>query len=183
MSKKEKYIDSLINRVCNHDDQRALRELINYFYPRLYRIAFAILKNKMLAEEVIEDVFFRFWQMRKRSPGIRDINKYLCTSAKNNALVLLKKENRRNYGKSDSIDHIFEYQKEIPLLSISPEKQYLTDELNERIKAAISNLPERCKKVFELVKLERLSHKETATILSIKPKTVENQLAIFITPI
>lgn len=168
----------LINRICHYDDQHALRELIDYFYPRLYRITFAILKNKMLSEEVIGDVFFIFWQMRKRTPEIRDLNKYLCTSAKNNALVLLKKENRRNYGSRASTDQIFEFQKEIPLLSISPEKQYLTEELNRHIKAAISNLPERCKMVFELVKLEGLSYREAAIKLSIKPKTVENQLAI-----
>ncbi|MDN5212600.1 RNA polymerase sigma-70 factor [Fulvivirgaceae bacterium BMA12] len=178
MLKKGKDINTLIHGICFHDDQNSLSELVNYFYPRLYRIAYAVLKDKMLAEEAINDVFFRLWQMRNRCIEINDINKYLCTSVKNNALVLLKKEIKSKPNNSESIDSAFKHRKEIAVMSNSPEKQYLTKELKKRIELAILNLPERCRKVFELVKLDGLSYKEAASELSVKPKTVENQLSI-----
>ncbi|MDN5204361.1 RNA polymerase sigma-70 factor [Fulvivirgaceae bacterium BMA10] len=178
MSEKNEYIDFLIRGISLRNDQSSLKELVHYFYPRLYRIAYAILKNKMLAEEVINDVFFRLWQMRHRCTDIKDLNKYLCTSAKNNAIVLLKKEMKRNPNNLEFIDDIFLDRVESLTVSVSPEKQYLTEELKSQIESAIQNLPERCRVIFQLVKLEGLSYKEAAVKLSIKPKTVENQLAI-----
>lgn len=161
-----------------HDNESALKELVNYFYPRLYRITYAVLRDKMLAEEVITDVFFRLWQNRHRHEEIRDIHKYLDTAAKNNALVLLKKEKKRRSENHIFVDDDFLRQSEFAVVAISPERQYLSRELKARIDAAIQHLPTRCRQIFELVKLEGYSYKQVASELSIKPKTVENQLAI-----
>ena len=168
----------MVHEAFLHDNESALKELVNYFYPRLYRITYAVLRDKMLAEEVITDVFFRLWQNRHRHEEIRDIHKYLDTAAKNNALVLLKKEKKRRSENHIFVDDDFLRQSEFAVVAISPERQYLSRELKARIDAAIQHLPTRCRQIFELVKLEGYSYKQVASELSIKPKTVENQLAI-----
>ncbi|MCG8387549.1 MAG: sigma-70 family RNA polymerase sigma factor [Cytophagales bacterium] len=176
--RKSKYIDTLVHEAFLHDNESALKELVTYFYPRLYRVAYAVLRDKMLAEEVITDVFFRLWQKRDRYEEIRDIHKYLDTAVKNNALVLLRKEKKRRSENHVFVDDDFLRQNEFMLLTISPEKQYLSRELKVHIETAIRKLPKRCRQVFELVKLDGYSYKQAASELSIKPKTVENQLAI-----
>ena len=178
MTENGKDINRLLLGISNYNDQNSLRELINHFYPRLYRIAYFILKDNMLAEEAIGDVFFRLWQMRHRMTDIKDINKYLHTSAKNNALVLLKREITRNKNVVGPIDEILEAELGVAAYDISPERQYLTEELKAHIESAISNLPRRCRNVFQLVKVDGLSYKAAADKLSVKPKTIENQLAI-----
>ena len=51
-----------------------------------------------------------------------------------------------------------------------------TTELKERINRAISRLPERCRLVFTMSKVEDMSHREIAESLDISTKTVENQM-------
>ena len=49
-------------------------------------------------------------------------------------------------------------------------------DLQRLINAAVEALPERCRIVFTLCRLEGKSHKEIATQLQISTKTVENQM-------
>ena len=42
----------------------------------------------------------------------------------------------------------------------------------------IENLPERCRDIFKLVKIDGLKHREVAEILDISIKTVEAQISI-----
>jgi RNA polymerase sigma-70 factor (ECF subfamily) len=46
------------------------------------------------------------------------------------------------------------------------------------LKAAINDLPPRCKLIFTLIKEDGLSYKQTAQLLGISESTVENQLSI-----
>ena len=52
----------LLRRMSDHDDERALEDLFNTHSKWLYTIAFGIVKDQGLAEEIIEDVFFKLWQ-------------------------------------------------------------------------------------------------------------------------
>jgi RNA polymerase sigma-70 factor (ECF subfamily) len=54
----------------------------------------------------------------------------------------------------------------------------ITREMNLKLKAAINELPPRCKLIFTLIKDDGLTYKQTATLLSISESTVENQLSI-----
>ncbi|MEO0731220.1 MAG: sigma-70 family RNA polymerase sigma factor, partial [Bacteroidota bacterium] len=51
-----------------------------------------------------------------------------------------------------------------------------TSELRQRIHRAIDRLPERCRLVFTMSKLEDMSHRDIADSLDISTKTVENQM-------
>ena len=56
------------------------------------------------------------------------------------------------------------------------ELRLLNQETGDAIQQAIERLPERCREVFCLSKLEGLSNKEIAERLGISIKTVENQM-------
>ncbi len=45
-------------------DQLAFRELYHTFHKRLHYFAFAPVKTKEAAEEIVEDVFIRLWNQR-----------------------------------------------------------------------------------------------------------------------
>jgi RNA polymerase sigma-70 factor (ECF subfamily) len=63
---------------------------------------------------------------------------------------------------------------------ICPESELISKELKEAIGRAIDHLPERCKLIFSLAKIEQLKYKEIAQILDISVKTIDNQLTIAI---
>jgi RNA polymerase sigma-70 factor (ECF subfamily) len=56
------------------------------------------------------------------------------------------------------------------------EKQLLHSELENEIRAAIDNLPPRCRTVFQLSRFEELTYQEIADKMEISIKTVENQM-------
>jgi len=49
-------------------------------------------------------------------------------------------------------------------------------ELQVKINEVIASLPDRCRTIFCLSRLENLSHKEIASQLDISTKTIENQI-------
>ena len=61
---------------------------------------------------------------------------------------------------------------------MGPDQIYELDELKELIELSVKKLPLRCKLIFELVRNKGHSYKEAAKILSLTPKTIENQLRI-----
>jgi len=56
----------------------------------------------------------------------------------------------------------------------------ISKELKEAIGKAIDHLPERCKLIYSLAKIEQLKYKEIASILDISVKTIDQQLSIAI---
>lgn len=50
-------------------------------------------------------------------------------------------------------------------------------EIHNRLNNAIESLPEKCRQIFILNKIEGLTQKEIANYLDISTKTVENQVA------
>jgi RNA polymerase sigma factor (sigma-70 family) len=56
----------------------------------------------------------------------------------------------------------------------------ISRELKEAVGRAIEHLPERCKLIYSLAKIEQLKYKEIAEILDISVKTIDHQLSIAI---
>jgi RNA polymerase sigma-70 factor (ECF subfamily) len=165
-------IQSLLNRVSDKSDELAFRELFNLFSDGLYRFSFSILKNKELAEEVVSDVFFNIWVHRETISKIENFKSYLFTSARNISLNYLQKEKRmKTIWMEDVSVSLF-------IDEICPESELIAEELRMAIAKAINNLPEKCKLIYSLAKIEQLKYKEIAKILDISVKTIDNQLTI-----
>jgi RNA polymerase sigma-70 factor (ECF subfamily) len=165
-------IQSLLNRVSDKSDELAFRELFNLFSDGLYRFSFSILKNKELAEEVVSDVFFNIWVHRGTISKIENFKSYLFTSARNISLNYLQKEKRmKTIWMEDVSVSLF-------IDEICPESELIAEELRMAIAKAINNLPEKCKLIYSLAKIEQLKYKEIAKILDISVKTIDNQLTI-----
>jgi len=172
--KNELKLQNLLNRISENGDEVAFKDLFDLFSDGLYRFAFSILKNKQLAEETVSDVFFSIWMRRRSISKIENFKPYIFTSARNAALNYIAKEKRNNMVWIEDV--------KVPLLmeDISPESELITSELRDAIAQAIDNLPERCKLIYSLAKIEQLKYKEIASILGISVKTIDHQLTIAI---
>lgn len=156
------------------NDEAAFRQLFDMYTPGLLRFSYSILKKKELAEEVVSDVFFKVWVHRVKLPEIENFKAYLFTSSRNTALNYLDKEKRNRAVQLEDI--------EVPLQmdEICPETELISKEMREAIATAIDRLPERCKLIYSLAKIEQLRYKEIAEILNISVKTIDHQLTIAI---
>ena len=124
-------------------------------------------RSKELAEEAVSDVFLIIWKKRETLNEIEDIQRYLYTSVKNQALHYIR---RRYITNQDYIDL---YTIELLPDGNNPEISLLDQEYQKLIQEAILSLPEKCREVFRLVLSDRLKHKEIAQLLNISEKTVE----------
>src|SRR5258707_13995946 len=93
----------LLAQVAN-GDQAAFRQIYAHFFKRLYHFAYAMVKTRESAEEIVEDVFVRVWQQREGVLAIRNLRVYLYTAIKNSALNYLSLKARQNI--TEPFDHI-----------------------------------------------------------------------------
>lgn len=168
----ETHIQKLLDRISMEGDEKAFRQLFELYVDGLLRFSNSILKNKELAEEAVSDVFYNVWVHRNKLSQIENFKAYLFTSVRNTALNYLDKERR------SKVIQLEDLSVSILIDEICPESELISKELKEAIGRAIDHLPERCKLIFVLAKIEQLKYKEIAQILDISVKTIDNQLAI-----
>jgi len=157
-------------RELSEDNEPSLEQLFNYYYPRLYGFSKSFLKLEQGIDDIIQEVFIRIWQNRKRIKDPASFNSYIFTITRNLLLNELRSRLNNNNLKE-----------EIRKLSIAQEYT-ISEELDykdfkNRVDKIISELPERQKEVFMLSRAEGLSHKEIASKLEITPKTVEYHIS------
>jgi len=165
-------IKKLQMELCTEKGEHAFGKLYMALMPNLLQFALSIIKNKELAEEIVSDVFIKIWQNREFLSGIENFKLYLFISTKNTALNYLSRHFRKDVLSLDEMT--------ISTASVNynPEQILITSELINRINAAISMLPSRCKLIFKMAKEDGLKYNEIAQLLNISVKTIDNQLAI-----
>jgi RNA polymerase sigma-70 factor (ECF subfamily) len=165
---------ALLARIAS-GDEAAFRQVYVFYYKRLCLFAYALVKTREPAEEIVEDVFVRIWQQRETIPSIQNIRVYLYTAIKNSALNYLSQKARQSI--TEPFDHIH-IGVESP--TATPEQILITAEIQQKIQTAVEALPPRCKMIFKLVREDGLKYKEIAGILNISVNTIDAQMAIAI---
>lgn len=160
-------------RIALFDDQSAFRNLFFHLYDFLLACAYAILKNKETAEEVVLDTFVNLWRNRDRLPEVNNVQVYLYVSAKNLSLKSVTRDNRRYDISWDDL-----VTEDEATSTPSPEELLISDETVRQIERAIESLPPKCKVIFKMVREDGLKYKEIAQILDISVKTIDAQMAI-----
>ncbi|MDR1937878.1 MAG: sigma-70 family RNA polymerase sigma factor [Tannerellaceae bacterium] len=143
-------------------------------YPVVYRFTHYFLSCDDDCEEVVSEVFYIIWKRKNILLTIKNIKAWLYIVCRNEAYHYLKqKEQYANI----SIDNM---PVGLQIDTTSIEEQIIEDEMLHVYNNAVSDLPERCKLVFLMVREEKLKYREIAEILSITEGTVEQQMNIAI---
>ena len=162
----------LFLQIKNNDSERAFRALFDCHYDRLYRISLYFVQNEELAKEVTLDVLATLWERRKTMLVPDDFRHFTFVMVRNAAINLLKKEY------TFPIEQREPEEMEEPAggLSMSPEELLEQSELFETYERLLSELPERCRLVYMMVKEDGCSYAEVAEELNISVKTVDAQV-------
>lgn len=147
----------------------AFKHIYDSYWPKLYGYVYNRLKNKEVAEEIIQEVFFALWKKHKELEITHSLSSYLFTAVKYQLLNYIKSANRqqtytRYILRSDS------------MTDNSNEEQITANDLQKNMDKAVALLPEKCRQVFRMSRHEHLSIRDIADTLHISHKTVENHL-------
>ena len=140
----------------------------DYYYSGLCIYANKFIRDLSTSEEIVQDVFVRFWEKRQNIEIENSVRFYLFRTVYNQCLNVLKhKKIEKNYQQST-----------VWKLNLNEEQWCLYNEIELRniLDQAVSKLPVRCREIFELSRFENFKNKEIAEKLGIAEKTVENQI-------
>ena len=161
----------LIQLIREQDSESAFRALFDCHYERMYRVALYFVQNEDWAKEVTLDVLAHLWEKRKTMIVPNDFRHFSFVMVRNTAINFLKRETPHD--ERVTLDETLAAE---TLPSVSPEELLEQSELFETYERLLTELPERCRQVFLLVKEEGRSYAEVAEELGISPKTVDAQL-------
>lgn len=144
----------------------AFEKLFKHYYSPLAGYAFSLLKDSDLAAETSQEVFVKFWEKRAEIEIELSVKSYLFRAVFNRCMNLKKHEEvKQLYQKSEAGYNSYVH-----------EDSVTNWELKEQLHNAIASLPEQCRRVFTLAKLEGKKYREIAEELNISEKTVENHM-------
>lgn len=148
-------------------DQTAFRQLFDRYYQVLLAIAINLLKDAGTAKDMVQEVFLKIWRKRASLEVPRSTEAYLKRSVINRSLDYLKT-------RKSTLDISEQHR----LASKGPVAQELLEatDLQAIIDQALADLPEACRTIFIMKRMEGRRVKEIAQLLDISPKTVENQI-------
>jgi RNA polymerase sigma-70 factor (ECF subfamily) len=151
---------------------KAYEALYMLLSPRLKNFCFSLVKSNEAAEEIVSDVFIKLWQIKNKLPDIENLKVYLYTIAKNFCLNYIARHFKNPVIRLDEMDIE-------PVVQLgNPEDLCISADAVRKIKQCIKELPPQCRIIFQLVKEDGMSYKETAEVLNISTLTVRNQVFI-----
>jgi RNA polymerase sigma-70 factor (ECF subfamily) len=139
-------------------------------------VAYDLLKNKPLAEEIVDEVFITVWQKRDVIQINQSIRAYLVKSVKNRCINWFEQTKTERMVMTNVADiSVYEsilWDDDYPLGKL------LEKELRNSINESINALPEHCRQIYQLSRNEDLSYEEIAQRLNISVNTVKTQMKI-----
>ena len=137
-------------------------------YALLVRVAESMLRERATAEEIAQDVMLELWRRREALEVTESVRGYLLQATRNRALNAL----RHRAIERRSEPQLIEGAGRFP----STDAAAREGEIEVALQAAVAELPDRCRQVFELSRVEGLKYAEIAGRLGISVKTVEVQM-------
>ena len=147
-----------------------------YFFDRYYddlcNFVYVYLHDKILSEEIVQDIFVYFWENKENLQINTSVKSFLFSASKFKSLNLLRDtKNQKRI--------VATIRKTEPLITPGQDDYFIDpDEFKKLLDTAVDQLAPKCRAIFLLSKREELSNKEIAERLGISVKTVENQMTI-----
>jgi len=143
--------------------------LFKAHFEGLCRYALPYVQDLDTAKEIVQKVFVSLWERREKMDLNQPIKAYLYRAVRSRCL-----------------NHIRDHQKfrsrvlDLEVLATDLEEEPGAEDqeqLKQDIEQAMSELPEKCRKVFEMSRFQGMKYKEIAEELEVSVKTVEAHIS------
>lgn len=161
--------DAAIIRLLKERNERGFEQVFKTHFKNLHMYAYTILRDHALAEDTVQNVFYKLWEKIEGLTLSGSIAAYLYKSVYHESLNYLKHQKIR-------IAHQTHIVRQMKDQTDTGSKKVLLSELEKRLQTAINELPEQCRTIFQMSRFEELRYREIGDRLGISIKTVENQM-------
>ncbi len=157
-------------------NQRAFEFLFKSYYPRLRHFA-ARFVDETTAEDITQECFLKIWEMRSeiRNPNIASL---LFTMVRNACLNHLKHIALVDISSIEFLENL-QGDERLYAKDFASNTDYscLYNDLKSQVEKVMDTLPQRCREVFVLSRMNGLKNKEIADQLNISTTMVEKHIA------
>ncbi|MCX2430764.1 MULTISPECIES: RNA polymerase sigma factor [unclassified Pedobacter] len=150
-------------------DQRAFEILYNRYKFRIAGNLFKLLKSDDLVKEILQELFFKIWEVRAQIDPEKSFKSYLFRIAENLVYDYFRKVAKDKRLLAKMVASSSE-------LYLHIEEDMLNKEEAQKLQQAINMMPIQRKMVFTLCKLEGKSYKEVEEIMGINAKTISSHM-------
>lgn len=155
-----------IRAIFREDPRKGCELLFRRYHQALCSHAVRFVYSKETAEDLVSDVFCKFWKTKAYENITSSYRYYLFRSVRNEAYNYLRLE----FQILDDLDTA-------PVLESAsgqrPDQVLQFEEVLHRIEELVESLPPQCRKVFLLSRFDGRKYQDIATELGISIKTVE----------
>lgn len=156
--------DNLIDQL-QQGNESAFSALYDMYSKPLYRNLLCLVKDEDVAQELLQDLFMKIWEIRERIEPEKSFKSFLYKIAENLAYSHFRQiaKNERLIAKLiiSSVEFV-----------TNAEDAIIVKENHALLQRAISSLSPQAKQVYTLCKLEGKSYEEVSHQLGISPKTI-----------
>ncbi|HTD39113.1 MAG TPA: RNA polymerase sigma-70 factor [Mucilaginibacter sp.] len=151
--------------------EMAFEKFFKTYFKSLHAYALVMLQDEIMAEEIVQQVFYRIWERKEQFRVHTSVKAFLYKAVYNECLNYLKHQKH----KANHQNHVWYANRN----SISNENAAMRVELSEletRLQKAMNELPEQCRTIFYMSRFDELKYREIANQMGLSIKTVEAQM-------
>lgn len=160
---------NLVARLKN-GEMEAFSLIYTDLWDDLHGMAFKILKDDDLVQDVIHDVFADLWEQRSKIFIAYSLKAYLIVCVKNRCLKTLRKFKIAEDHNLEALSTNF-----------TQEDEFVQKELAVMVSRLLNKIPGKSKEIFELSREEDLSYKQIAFRMNLTTKSVEYHISKVLT--
>lgn len=149
------------------------------WYSRVKYFARDYVLSEEEAENIAQDVFLEFYQKRDSLDFHINIIAYLFTSVKNKCIDYLRRKLLEQEAAAKMQEEFdLSFRMKFDSLEAFNLEGLSEDNIKNIIEKALESLPERCREIFVMSKIEGKKQKKIAEELGVSVKTIECQMTI-----
>ena len=157
-------------------NQKSFELLFSIYFARLNDFARNVVRDDVISQDIVQDVFVKVWENKANIESL-NLEAYLFRLVRNRCIDYIKHLKVLNNRMQEiQISANFEELYRIDFIGNEP-YILIEQEFKTKIEKIVQSLPQRCREVFILSRMEGLKNKEIAQKLDINIKNVERHLS------
>jgi RNA polymerase sigma-70 factor (ECF subfamily) len=147
--------------------EEAFSEIYRAFWKKLYLVSYNHVRDKTIAQELVQDVFVKLWVKRAEISQVEDAQAYLFRCLRNKIYDYFDSVAARN--KKLSHCPLEDFSNEL----YSVDENTVFEEGMSVISEELEKMPEKTRIIFQMSKFGRYSNDEIAIKMHVSAKAVE----------
>jgi len=145
----------------------AFKVIFDKYYESIRNFAYFKTGSIDIAEDIVQETFLKLWEIR--STIIQNTVKSLLYTIAANYI-------KNHYRHRKVVLHFVSSQKPETSIQNTTDSEFQQKELQEKLQRVLNEMPEKCREVFLLNRIEKFTYQEIAERLGLSVKAIEKRM-------